>query len=310
MHDTPTSSDTISAQCVVGLGELLWDCFADGRRPGGAPANVAFHANQIGHRGMVCSRVGDDDLGRELVDYLKERGLDDRFVQIDSAHPTGTVTVDTRDASSPRFTIHEDVAWDHLTFGPDLEELAADAAAICFGTLAQRYPQTRETIVRCLDAATSALCVYDVNLRPPWFDRAWIVESLKRCHVIKLNHDEVTILADLLDVPGDSLERFAAAVRDRFDVEMVCVTRGANGCALFAADAQPVDIPGKPVQVADTVGAGDAFTAALISGRLRGWPLPTIGAFANHVGALVAGRPGAMPDINDEIQQRVQQVTS
>lgn len=289
----------LNEQIVIGLGELLWDCFADSRRPGGAPANVAFHAQQLGHRGVVCSRVGTDDLGDELLAHLADHGLETEHIQRDTEHPTGTVTVDTTDPGHPSFVIHDAVAWDYLFFGDDLERLMADASAVCFGTLAQRHPSTRETIHRCIRAAKGALIVYDVNLRQSWYDREWIERSLHASAIVKLNADEVAVLADVLDVGSSSPEAFCDALRARYQVRIVCITRAEQGCLLHGPD-EAVDVPGVKVEVADAVGAGDAFTAALISACLRGWPLPTAARFANEVGARVAGRPGAMPSLRDE----------
>lgn len=290
---------------VIGLGELLWDIFPDARRPGGAPANVAFQACQLGCRGVVCSRVGDDELGREIRDFLRGQGLETSSIQIDRDHPTGTVTVDTSVADHPEYVIHEDVAWDHLAWDGPTRELMEQADAVCFGTLAQRSPVSRETILRCL-LATSETCriVYDVNLRQTWYDRIAIERSLQSADVVKLNHHETDVLAKLLDIGPTDPRRFANALQTRFEVPLTCITRGENGCLLIRND-EVVDIPGVRIDVSDAVGAGDAFTAALIFALLQDWPLPVTGAFANRVGALVASRPGAMPPLSVEFRELV-----
>ncbi len=149
----------------MGIGELLWDCFADSRRPGGAPANVAFHAKQLGHEGIICSRVGRDKMGTELLEYLERRGMEARQIQKDDLRPTGWVTVDTSRRDAPSYVIHEDVAWDYLEFAEELNSLMESASAVCFGTLAQRGACSRETIQHALEIATNAVIVYDVNLR-------------------------------------------------------------------------------------------------------------------------------------------------
>ncbi len=287
-------------QIVVGLGEVLWDCFPDSRRPGGAPANVAFHAHQLGQRGVICSRIGDDELGRELLAYLDARDLDTRHVQRDCSRPTGYVTVNTTNPDRPLFIIHEHVAWDALEFNEELESLMSAAAAVCFGTLAQRSLRSRETIHHCLSAAQNTLIVYDVNLRQNWYERGWIERSLRAAHIVKLNIDELAVLASLLETESADPQRFAADLRARFGVELVCVTRAEEGCLLIGRD-ETADVPGVRVEVADAVGAGDAFTAALISARLRGWGLQRAARFANEVGALVAARPGAMPALAAEL---------
>lgn len=289
------NADSTSRPIVIGLGELLWDCFTDSRRPGGAPANVAFQAEQLGCHGVVCSRVGWDPLGDELVAFLAAQSLATDWIQRDKQHPTGTVTVDTRRADHPEYTIHENVAWDHLAWDDRLARLAGGAAAICFGTLAQRSAASRETIHRALAQANpSCLTVCDVNLRQQWYDRPIIERSLAAARLVKLNDDEVVVLAKLLETGSTDHVAFAREIRERFDVEAVCITRGERGCLVASAD-EVVDAPGEPVEVADAVGAGDAFTAAWIAARLRGWPLARQASLANQVGALVASQSGAMP---------------
>lgn len=287
---------------VVGLGELIWDCFEDSRRPGGATANVAFHVQQLGCRGVVCSRAGADALGDEFVQFLTSQGLDTSYVQRDQRRPTSTSTVDTSQPGHPEFIIHEDVAWDALEFDEPTRELMQKADAVCFGSLAQRAALSRATIHRCLEATRDeCLLVYDVNLRQEFFDRELILVSLERADVLKLNGAEVAVLSPLLEVGANSLTGFARAVCARFDIGMCCITQAEQGC-LVITEAETIDVPGIEVEVSDAVGAGDAFTAALIYARLKNWPLSTTARFANEVGSLVASRPGAMPPVSDEFE--------
>jgi fructokinase len=299
------SDHTNPVPIVVGLGELLWDCFGNVRQPGGAPANVAFQAAQLGCRGIVVSRVGCDALGDELVAFLDEQGLDTRWIQRDADHPTGTVTVDASRPDHPQYTIHRHVAWDYLELDQPLEALMADAAAVCFGSLAQRLPTSRETIHRAL-AATGKNCliVCDVNLRQQWFDRPTIERSLTAAQTAKLNDHEVIVLAELLRAGSAEPIDFARELQKRFLLDAVCVTRGERGCLMVEAN-DVADEPGVPVAVADAVGAGDAFTAAWIFARLRGWPLARQAALANRVGALVASHAGAMPALRNEFAQLI-----
>ncbi len=285
---------------VVGIGELLWDCFADSRRPGGAPANVAFHAKQLGHEGVVCSRVGRDELGTELLEYLERRGMETRQVQKDVRLPTGYVTIDSSRPDDPSYIIHEEVAWDYLEFDEALESLMETASAVCFGTLAQRHAKSRETIRRAVETATDAVIVYDVNLRQSWHQRNWIEDSLKASNIVKLNEDEMAVLSDMIGTRGRRDADLAHTVIDRYKLDMVCVTRAERGTSLYTSSGT-VDEVGVNIEVADAVGAGDGFTAALISSRLRGWPLETTAWFANRVGALVASRQGAMPVLTEEL---------
>ncbi|MGQ9606010.1 MAG: carbohydrate kinase family protein [Thermogutta sp.] len=287
---------------VLGLGELLWDCFPDRELPGGAPANFAFHAAQLGCRAAVLSRVGADRRGNELAALLENGGVVTSYVQRDVAHPTGIVEVDTSRPDQPRFTILPDAAWDFMEWTPQWQTVGRDAAAVCFGTLAQRSPTSRDTIRRLLSSvADHALAVYDVNLRQNFFDRAVIEESLRLCHAVKLNEEESATLTELLELGPCYPREFAARLQDRYGVCAVCITRGANGCLLIEGD-QIADEPGIAVKVADAVGAGDAFTAAWVFARLRGRTLAEQARFANRVGALIASRPGGMPVVKNELR--------
>jgi len=290
---------------VLGLGELLWDDFPDGKRTGGAPANVAFQVNQLGCRGLIASRVGNDADGAELLQVLAAQGLDLSCVQKDSEHSTGRVTVELSHGI-PSYQIHENSAWDFLELDETFTEAAQQASAICFGTLAQRNPPSRETIQKMV-ALTSPEClrVYDVNLRQRFYQSGWVQHSLKLANIVKLNDEEVRTLGPLLGLPVDEVE-FSRNICHLFGPQIVCVTRGAQGC-LIVTKFEEHDIPGRPVKVADTVGAGDAFTAALIVAQLKKWPLPLSGEFANRVGGIVASRQGAMPDLRREFEQLLEQ---
>jgi len=290
---------------IVGVGELLWDVFPDMKRPGGAPANVAFHCNQLGNQGVICSRVGEDDLGRELTRFLTAQGLETAYVQRDSIHPTGRVTVDLSCPDEPSYLIHENVAWDSVEYVEPLERLLERAAAICFGTLAQRSPKTRETIQQCLHKAQNALTVYDVNLRQIAFEPEWIEHSLEMSQIVKLNIDEVVVLSRVLSTGSADPGVFAKAMWTRYGVEITCVTRAEKGCLLFSPKEE-LDVAGEKIDLSDPVGAGDAFTAALISSFLWKWPLYSCVIFANKVGALVASQSGAMPDLKRIFSELIQ----
>ena len=281
---------------LIGLGEMLWDEFPDGRRPGGAPANVAYHATMVGLRGSIASRVGRDQDGDILVEQVRQHGVDVSLVQTDQEHPTGRVTVDLEEGQ-PSYTIHP-AAWDYLEPTDELIAAAADAGAIAFGTLAQRNTESQKTIAACLEAAPG-LRVYDVNLRQHFYDKDTLTRSLRLAHIVKLNTEERMVIAKLLELPsGDD---FAAAVRDQFDISVVCLTHGSDGCELFG-DSR-VRVGSEPIQVADAVGAGDSFTAALTFARLSDWPLEESARFANAVGGLVASERGAMPSVADRVRE-------
>ena len=283
---------------VIGLGELLWDEFPDGRRPGGAPANVAYHAGLLDADAWVATRVGDDQAGRDLRDEIEVAGLDVDLIQTDPKHPTGVVEVTLEDGQ-PSYEIHA-AAWDHIEATPRLLDAARQADAVCFGTLAQRHDDSRQAIGAVLDAADNALKVFDVNLRQDFYDADILRASLRRADVVKLNGDEVREVGGLLSLPTEAAE-FAGRVRADFGVATVCVTLGEDGCALYEGE-ETARVERVEVDLVDAVGAGDAFTAALIVSTLAGYDLQTRGEIANAVGALVASRAGAMPDIRPELE--------
>lgn len=287
-------------QIVIGIGEVLWDVFPQLRRPGGAPANVAFHANQMGERGVVCSRVGQDALGNELIAFLRDRGLIVSHIQRDERLPTGTVTVDATHAESPQYTINENVAWDALALDESLATIASQASAICFGTLAQRSVASRATIRATLKQCERALRVYDVNLRPPWYSAECIAASLELCDVVKLSAEEAVEVAHLCNLNVGRPEKIARALIDRYNLQLICITRGGDGAAVISVD-EHIELPAAPVKVVEAVGAGDSFTAAMIHGLLADWPLERVLRFAIDVSGLVVAREGAMPPLREEI---------
>ena len=288
---------------MIGLGELLWDCFPERRLPGGAPANVAFHAQQLGLSAAIASRVGQDELGTELCQFLVSQGLNTDFVQRDNNRQTGTVTVWPGPDSEINYCFLANSAWDFLQPESELLDAIRSADAVCFGTLAQRRPMTRATIQRCLQVASNrCLIVFDVNLRPPFVVKEWVAKSFERATIVKLNSDEVKVLSELFEYPSTDEIRFAKTLLDLYrQLNLVCVTRGSHGCLAVTCD-EIIELPGIPIEIADTVGAGDAFTAAIIFGFLQSWPLMKTLDLANRFGSLVAGRPGAMPPVRNELE--------
>lgn len=280
---------------IVGLGEILWDVFPAYKQLGGAPANFAYIASLLGDEGLVVSRVGTDPLGSEVVERLSGLALNTSYLQRDSEHVTGTVKVDIGSDGQPRFEIIRGVAWDFLSWNRDLEALAARAHAVCFGSLAQREPQSRATIQRFVDATRKdALRIFDVNLRQSFYSPEVLIASAEKSDILKLNHEEVPVVMKVLD--GPELEEHNAAqwLLDHFALKLVCVTRGGKGSLLLT----PNDFhehPGHRVKVVDTVGAGDAFTATLVHHYLRGSGLAEMNDAANRMGAWVASKAGATP---------------
>jgi fructokinase len=283
---------------IVGLGELLWDLLPEGPQPGGAPLNFAFHCHQLGHPAVIVSRVGDDELGCRLRAEVNDRGMVDEFVQTDSHHATGTVQVQINASGQPAYTIAENVAYDFLEWDPRLEQLARSARAVCFGTLAQRCTPSRETIQRLVQTAKrrpDVISVFDVNLRQHYGTRDEVEAMLRLADWIKLNEQELVILRRWFGLRGadtDALRRLCAGT----PIRLACLTRGERGCLLWITDDE-IDYPGVRVSVADTVGAGDAFTAGLLTQILEGRTLRQAADFANRFASLVASHRGGTPTI-------------
>ena len=288
---------------VVGLGEVLWDLFPEGKQLGGAPANFAYITNLLGDRGIIASRVGHDALGDEIQQRLGTLGLESSYLQLDSARPTGTVRVRVDQDGQARFEITDMVAWDFLEWTPAWESLAQQADAICFGSLAQRSPASRETIHKFLGAARPGTArIFDVNLRQAFYSAKVLSESLKFADIAKLNAEELPRVVELLGIPHHGEQPSAERLRFAYGLKLVCVTRGAQG-SLLVSEFERHEHPGFRVQVADTVGAGDAFTAALVHHFLRGAGLATMNEAANRIGAWVTSCVGATPS-SDDVQLR------
>ena len=282
---------------IVGLGEILWDLLPSGRELGGAPANFAYCSHLLGNRATVASRVGSDELGRAVRNALLRFGITDDFLQADSAYPTGTVQVEINAEGQPKFEIMHPAAWDFLDWNESWEGLAKSADAVCFGSLAQRSSVSRDTIGKFLHSTrTEALRIFDVNLRQSFYSAEIISSSLQRANIVKLNHEELPVLASLLHGISTDEVSLCREVLDQFDLELVCVTRGGNGSLLIGKNATH-EHAGFRVTVKDTVGAGDAFTAGLVHERLGGSSLAAMNDTANRMGAWVASQAGAMPPV-------------
>ncbi len=283
---------------VIGLGEILWDILPAGKQLGGAPANFAFHARAMGARSRVISRVGRDPLGVEILQRLQALGLPIADIQIDPSAPTGTAGVRLSPDGQPCFTIHEDVAWDHLAPEKNALAAAAEADAVSFGTLAQRREPARGTIQALVAAVRpGAWRILDLNLRQHYFSRDIVETSLRLANVVKFNDSELPVLAQWLDLRGGARQQIEQLARQRA-LRLVCLTRGAHGSLLYS-QGQWAEDPGQPVAVKDTVGAGDAFTAALAVGLLAGKPLDAINRRANQAARHVCCCEGATPPLPD-----------
>ena len=297
---------------IVGLGEILFDCLPDGKKLGGAPANFAYHASQFGLNGIAVSAIGNDADGEEIKKILKQQGANHHLETVD--FPTGTVQVTLSGNGIPQYDICLGVAYDNIPWTPAVEEIAKNARAVCFGSLAQRTVVTRETVQKFLDTMPQlgTLKVFDINLRQNWYSKEVIEESLNRCNVLKLNDEEISLVSSILDLapvptPTDEepllLTDFEDQCRDImriYDLQMIILTCGTNGSYVFHADGVSFQ-PTPKVKVADTVGAGDSFTGSFVACVLNGKPIAEAHKTAVQVSAFVCSQNGAMPKIPEEL---------
>lgn len=290
---------------IVGLGEVLWDVFPDGPRFGGAPENFACSIAELaGDRveSAMASSVGTDELGNRALEELHGHGVDTRCVtQID--RPTGRVDVQLDASGSASYVFAADTAWDNLSWSNDLEALADRADAVCFGTLGQRSAASREVIRRFLRATRpDCLRMFDINLRPPFWNEEVVLQSLELAGLLKLNDAELPVLAGMLGLHGGEREQLNQLLGRLPSLDLVALTRGAEGSLLLSRTGECSELPGNTTTVVDTVGAGDAFTAALVLGRLDERPLADINEWANRVAAYVCSQPGATPHFPDSLR--------
>jgi len=288
---------------IVAMGEVLWDLLPSGPELGGAPTNFAAHCRSLGAEVWMVTRVGDDALGLAVLDRFRGLNLPTETVQVDPSRPTGTVEVAFDPAGQPRYSILEGVAWDAIEADLRAMTHAREADAVCFGSLAQRSEGSRRSIRALVDAAKpGAFRVFDVNLRAPFVDRDVIAESLGLANILKLNDEELPELATMFGLSATEVRPAILGLARGFGLSMVALTRGASG-SLLMADGVWSDHPGCPSGVmADPIGAGDAFTAALVVGLLAGRPLQEINRHANNVAAFVCTRSGGTPTLPDSLR--------
>ena len=282
----------MSKKVIVGIGEILWDMLPSGKALGGAPANFAYHATRLGEEGWAVSAIGPDALGREIMDIVTEKRLKNVISLTDK--PTGTVQVELDARGVPTYTIMEGVAWDHIPFTPEMEALARRADAVCFGSLVQRMA-SRDSVLRFLRATRpEALKVFDINLRQHYYTREVLEESLEIADILKINDEEIRIVADMFGLGGDDVA-VSRSLIDRYGLRLVILTKGAEGSEVITAD-DTLPQPAGEAEVVDTVGAGDSFTAAFVVAYLRGDSLADAQRLASDTAAYVCSRKGAMPE--------------
>lgn len=285
----------MSEKFVIGMGEALWDVLPEGKKIGGAPANFAYHVSQFGLPSFVVSAVGDDALGKEILENLSTKGMNMLINTV--PYPTGTVQVEIDAAGIPQYDIKENVAWDNIPFNETLENLAKDTKAVCFGSLAQRNVVSRETIGKFLDtipAENDPLIIFDINLRQGFFTKETICESMQRCNILKINDEELVTISRLFGYPGIDLQDKCWILLGKYNLKMLILTCGVNGSYVFTPGKVSFQ-PTPSVEVADTVGAGDSFTAAFISSILKGKTVEEAHHRAVETSAYVCTQAGAMP---------------
>ncbi len=279
---------------VVGIGELLWDILPDGRQLGGAPANCAYHAGQMGCESYIVSAIGNDELGDHISDEVQQLSIDTSFLQKSDENPTGTVSVEVDDSGSPSYIIHEAVAWDYINWNERLRQLASKTDAVCFGTLAQRNTDSRVAIQDFLKSTKDdCLVAFDVNLRQSFYNKKTITESLSLANILKLSDEELPVVSDFLSISGSTEQRLDQLIK-MFNLKLVALTMGSEGSHLVTPSEKSYMAATK-VKVADTIGAGDSFNASLVTGLLQKLDLRTIHRVASEVSAFVCSSKGATP---------------
>lgn len=288
---------------VVGMGEALWDVLPEGKKIGGAPANFAYHVSQFGLPSCVVSAVGDDALGKEIIENFTSKGLNQLIAEV--PYPTGTVQVEIDQAGVPQYEIKENVAWDNIPYTAHLEAIAEKTKAVCFGSLAQRNVVSRNTINRFLDAmpqTEDSLVVFDVNLRQGFYNKEILCNSMKRCNILKINDEELVTVSRMFGYPGIDLQDKCWILLGKYNLKMLILTCGINGSYVFT----PGNVSFQPtpkVEVADTVGAGDSFTAAFISSILKGKSVQEAHSRAVQTSAYVCTKKGAMPILPSDLTE-------
>ena len=284
------------------MGEALWDILPEGKKIGGAPANFAYHVSQFGLPSCVVSAIGDDPLGHEIIENFTSKGLNQLIAEV--PYPTGTVQVEIDQAGIPQYDIKENVAWDNIPYNNALEDLAKKTKAVCFGSLAQRNIVSRETINRFLDAMPkndNSLVVFDVNLRQGFYNKEILTNSMERCNILKINDEELVVVSRMFGYPGIDLQDKCWILLGKYNLKMLILTCGVNGSYVFTPGKVSFQ-PTPKVEVEDTVGAGDSFTAAFIASILKGKSVEEAHATAVRTSAYVCTKKGAMPILPPEIK--------
>jgi fructokinase len=285
---------------IVGIGELLWDLLPAGKQLGGAPANFVYHAGKLGAEAYIVSVVGNDDYGKEILNILDHQNMSDKYIKKDNLHNTGTVSVSLDNKGVPTYIIHKNAAWDFISLDNDLISLAQKTDAVCFGSLAQRSEVSRHSITGFLKSLKhDCLKICDINLRQNFYSKKLITESLALTDILKLNDEELKVISELLSFSGSEND-LLLQILNKFNLQLIALTKGAKGSILITK-REYSGIQAPEIKIADTVGAGDAFTAAMIYGFLQGYSIKSIHKNANNLAGYVCSKPGAMPPLEKEL---------
>lgn len=285
---------------IIGLGEVLFDVLPQGAKLGGAPANFAFHVSQFGYDAVAISAVGNDILGDHALKTFDDNGL--KYIIPRVPYPTGTVNVTLDEAGVPTYTFTPDVAWDHIPFTPEMEAVAKEARAVCFGSLAQRSAVSRETINKVLEATPEdCLKIFDINLRGNFYNKEVLQQGVRHANILKINDEELIIVGRMFDYPGLDIEEKCRIIMRRYHLKMVVLTCGTNGSYVFGENGFTSFKPTPKVEVADTVGAGDSFTGAFTASLLSGKTIEEAHEIAVNVSAYVCTKKGAMPKLPQKL---------
>lgn len=289
---------------VVGLGEILWDMLPGGKQLGGAPANFAYHVKSLGAESFIISSIGNDELGKEILNKLNDLHIDNQYITIDKKHPTGSVNVTVDKKGKPDYVISENTAWDYIPFDDKHIKLAQRTDAVCFGSLCQRSAVSRDTIRKFLKSTKSrCIRIFDINLRQKYYNKEIIDSALKLSNILKLNDEELQLISKILNIDGSETDILNQLI-EIYQLRLIAVTKGSNGSRLFMKQKDSLH-KGYSARIVDTVGAGDCFAAALAIGILKEMDLDTINDLANKAAAFVCSQRGATPEFPDKLLQSI-----
>ena len=283
---------------IVGIGEVLWDLLPDGKQPGGAPGNFAYHAMQLGFESYAVSAIGKDELGSEIEVFLKSKKLNTILQHVD--YPTGIVEVLLDSSGVPTYNICENVAWDNIILDMEMKNLARETDAVCFGTLAMRNDVSRKSINNFVDLVPDYSCkIFDINLRQHYYSKELIESCLDKCNIFKINDDEISVLMRMFNMKYLDEKSFSKFLIEQYDLKILILTKGEKGSIVITKAGEISEKQTPRVKVIDTVGAGDAFTAAFVGGIMRGDSISEAHNSAVQISAYVCSCQGAMPDYKD-----------